>query len=113
MKIGKMLPWTFFTFLLGQKEGLDGLTLDGKAEQETISFFIKNTGLITENITFIVIQDNILIKENGEDILQPGQVKEIVIDRDFDYAQHYKIQVNSVSGSGEKMEPAKNLILEG
>lgn len=91
-----------FSFILISMQAIGSnignLILNGSVEQESVKFTITNTSLTPTSISYIVIQDNILVRSEGNRVLQSGEVFEIEFSK-ASGTHNYTLTVTENSGS--------------
>ncbi len=75
------------------------VVLDGAIKTETVDFSISNNRMSAVEISYIVIQDNILVRIEGEKTLNIGEVLNIQVPNVNSEENTYELQVTEKSGS--------------
>jgi hypothetical protein len=91
--------------------GFDNMVLGGTLQQETVDFTIANNGASTVAISYIVIQDNVLML-TGETTLNPSEIKTIQVEKDSSGTYTYRLEITEKIGSGET-GPIKTHSIQG
>ena len=75
-----------------QVASIDDVVLDGTLKQETVEFTIQNLGSSPAVLSWIIIQDDVLLM-TGSGSVNPGEVNYVQVARNHTGVQKYKMVV--------------------
>ncbi len=105
MQLIKFLAVLFISLISVQATNIEEseLTLSGNLQEATVEFTITNYGELAKNVTYIIIQDQVLVLEQGGTSIPSGGTVTIHVPKQSSGDYEYTLEVTSdVNGIVDK-----------